>query len=510
MYAIGHTAPSLLAAYMAAVLAGGPGAVLSHRAAAYLLKLWRGLAPAPEITVPSTAERSRPGVVIHRVRSLHPRDVCVVDGIPVTIVPRVLLDLAPSLAPAELTRACHEAWVHHRVTPEMVEACIARNPHKKGAAKLRRALGSDVTLSKLEDLFLALPKAHGVPLPRTNIDVEGDKVDCHWEQHRLTVELITFRYHATRYGFENDNERRRRSSHVAYTYGDIVERGDATVADLSHRLEQAAAALDDSSASRNLHYAPLSYARMRRTLVIAGALLACAMPAPVHAAAAAKPPKLGATLETCATSPLPVQRIAAFVGSMPARANAPRMQMRFELERRHEGERRWRRLKAEGFGVWERAKPNVAGFVFTKRVTGLPVPATYRALVRFRWLAADGATVKRAHARTPACRQPDLRPNLVPGALTGALDAQQAGLAVYSLVVRNTGRSAAGPFSVRVGGASAEVEGLEAGEERAVTVSGLACVPLLAVVVRVDADRRIEESAERGNGARRQCPLALG
>lgn len=243
VYAVGHVAPSLQALYMAAVLAGGAGATLSHRAAGYLLKLLRlRWPPAPEITVPTTAHRRRAGIVIHRVRALHPRDVCVVDGIRMTTVPRVLLDLAPSLSPAELTRACHEAWVHHRVTPPMVEACIARNPHKKGAAKLRRALGSDVTLSKLEDLFLALLKANGVPLPRTNIGVEGDKVDCHWEQHGLTVELITFGYHATRYGFETDAERRRRSNHVAYTYGDVVERGDATVRDLRRRLEQAAAA----------------------------------------------------------------------------------------------------------------------------------------------------------------------------------------------------------------------------------------------------------------------------
>jgi len=242
VYALGHTAPSLHAAYMAAVLAGGFGAALSHNAAGYLLKVLRGLPPRPEITVPTTNRRSRPGIVIHRVRSLHPRDVCVVDAIPMTIVPRVLLDLAPSLKPADLTRACHEAWVHHRVTPAMVEACIARNPHKKGAAKLRRALGADVTLSKLEDLFLALLKTHGVPLPRTNVDVEGDKVDCLWEQHGLTVELITFRYHATRHGFETDNERRRRSRHIAYTYGDVVERGAATVADLWQRLDQASAA----------------------------------------------------------------------------------------------------------------------------------------------------------------------------------------------------------------------------------------------------------------------------
>jgi len=252
---------------------------------------------------------------------------------------------------------------------------------------------------------------------------------------------------------------------------------------------------------------------MGRILIVGALLLsggAFAAPAPAAAAAPAKPPKLAATLETCTTSPLPVERIASFVGSMPARASAPRMQMRFELERRRAGERRWRRLKAEGFGVWERADPDVAGFVFTKRVTGLPVPASYRALVSFRWLTAGGAVVKRAHARTRACRQPDLRPNLVPGALSGAPDAQQPGMAFYALVVRNTGRSAAAAFSVSVGSGAAEVAMLAAGEERTVAVVAPACIPLVPIVVRVDADRRIEESEERGNGARRECPLAFG
>ena len=251
---------------------------------------------------------------------------------------------------------------------------------------------------------------------------------------------------------------------------------------------------------------------MRRSLILAVAVL-FALPATsaavAAAAAAGEPPKLGAELETCTTSALPVERIASFVGSMPARAHAPRMQMRFDLERRRPGEQHWRRLQAKGFGVWERARPKVAGLVFTKRVTGLPVPASYRALVRFRWLTAGGTTVKRAHARTAACRQPDLRPNLVPGELTAALDAQP-GFAIYTLVVHNAGRSAASPFSVTVGAGSAEVAGLEAGEERAVAVVAPVCIPLLPIVVRVDADRRVGESAEGGNGSRRQCPLALG
>ena len=72
--------------------------------------------------------------------------------------------------------------------------------------------------------------------------VDGDKVDCHWTQYGLTVELITFRYHATRHGFENDNARRRRSRHIAYTYGDVVDDGAATAADVRERLEGAAGA----------------------------------------------------------------------------------------------------------------------------------------------------------------------------------------------------------------------------------------------------------------------------
>jgi hypothetical protein len=236
VYAVGHVAPSVDGEYMAAVLAAGEGAVLSHRAAAYKLGLLRGVRPAAEVTVPTTADRGRPGIVIHRVCSLDALDISVLDGIPVTVVPRILLDLAPTTSPTELTRLCHEAWVRHECGQRSVEACIARNPAKKGASRLRKALGADVTLSALEEGFLELLRAHRLLLPRTNIDHRGDKVDCHWPEHDLTVELVSYRYHATRHAFEHDVARRRRSNHVAYTYGDIYERGTRTIADLRARL----------------------------------------------------------------------------------------------------------------------------------------------------------------------------------------------------------------------------------------------------------------------------------
>jgi len=233
VYAVGHAAPSLHGDLMAAVLACGEGAVLSHQSAGHLLEVLPRRPAKPEVTVPTGAHRKRPGIVIHRVTYLDLLDASSLRGIPVTIVPRVLLDLAPRLAAQELTRACHEAWIRHRTTPAHVERCIARNPTKNGATRLRRALGADVTLSVLEDAFLELLERHGLPAPRTNIDHKGDKVDCHWPEHDLTVELLSYHFHASRRAFEADVARRRRSNHVAFTYGDVFERGAQTATELA-------------------------------------------------------------------------------------------------------------------------------------------------------------------------------------------------------------------------------------------------------------------------------------
>ena len=237
VYSIGRPVATLRGNYIAAVLACGLGAVLSHWAAAKLLRLLKfRRVPPPEVTVPTLAGRARPGIKVHRVAELHPLDTMWVGSIRTTSVPRTLLDLAPSLSLAQLSRACHEAWIQHDTTPAQVVACIERNPGKPGAQRLRRALGTDVTLSELEDGFLALLRRHGLPLPRTNIDLDGDKVDCHWPHNGLTVELQSYRFHGSRHAFEADISRRRRSSHVAFSYGDVFERGEATVRELAPRL----------------------------------------------------------------------------------------------------------------------------------------------------------------------------------------------------------------------------------------------------------------------------------
>jgi hypothetical protein len=239
--------------------------------------------------------------------------------------------------------------------------------------------------------------------------------------------------------------------------------------------------------ARNLDSPRLSYQRVGRLSWI-GAVLVALLAAAGSAAAQDQPPALTAAVETCAVSALPAQRVVSFVGSMPAIAGAQVMRMRFDLERRMDGEPRWRPLRGvPGFGAWERSDPGRAGFVFHKRVDGLQVPAGYRAVVWFRWEDAGGRIVRRARRRTATCAQPDMRPNLVPGALTGAFDAR--------------------PFSVRVGRGTAEVAGLAPQQERTVLVVAPICLAGTTTPTAVDADGRVDESSESGNAAARRCPL---
>jgi very-short-patch-repair endonuclease len=228
VYRVGHQAPSLRAGYLAAVLACGEGAVLRGRAAAHLMRLVRGPAPPPEVMTPT--ERDIEGIRTCRSRRIDPRDVTIFDGIPITTVPRTLVDVAPGLAADELARACHEAGVLYRTTPAQVEAVLARRPTSPGAAKIRSILLGDVrvTLSKLERRFLELLREYGLPLSETNRPAGSRRVDCRWPDRRLTVELDSYRYHNSRHAWEQDRQREREArargdEFRRYTYGDVME-----------------------------------------------------------------------------------------------------------------------------------------------------------------------------------------------------------------------------------------------------------------------------------------------
>jgi len=161
---------------------------------------------------------------------MDPREAMTFHGIPVTTVPRVLVDSAAELTPDELARACHEAGVRYRATPVQVEAVLARRPNSRGAANLRAILRGDVrvTLSTLERAFLTVLRDAGLPLPRTNRVAGGRRVDCRWPQEGLTVELDGYRYHHSRHAWEQDRRREREArargdEFRRYTYGDVFE-----------------------------------------------------------------------------------------------------------------------------------------------------------------------------------------------------------------------------------------------------------------------------------------------
>jgi hypothetical protein len=179
---------------MAAVLACGESAVVSHRAAASLWGMrppWQG---EVDVTVTARHPRDKPGVRVHRVRHLDARDVTRRDGIPVTTVPRTLVDLSDVLTAHQLANVIHEAAFRKLFDERAVRAAMTRANGRHNLHVLSQALdlnktGSAGTRSELEDRFLALTCKSGLPEPLVNTKVQDLEVDFHWPQLSLIVEV---------------------------------------------------------------------------------------------------------------------------------------------------------------------------------------------------------------------------------------------------------------------------------------------------------------------------------
>jgi hypothetical protein len=155
------------ACWLAAVLACGPGAVLSHRSAAALWEIAADSATAVDVTVPSqNGRRRRPGIRIHRSGRLSPAEVTVHLGIPVTTVARTLLDLADVASRQSLKRAIDESEYRRRFDLQALLAVVEGNPGRRGARLLTLAQRPpELTRSELERRFLELVERHGLPRP---------------------------------------------------------------------------------------------------------------------------------------------------------------------------------------------------------------------------------------------------------------------------------------------------------------------------------------------------------
>jgi hypothetical protein len=241
VYRVGHAAPSVEAAFIAAVKACGEGAALSGRAAGYLLGLVKRPPPRPEVTAPR--ERRVEGIRTKRAR----RATIKVRGIPVTSVPETLVDLAAELPADELARACHEAGVKYGTTPRHIEAVLKRRPNARGAKKLRAIMSGEtpVTLSEMERVCFEVLRASGLPLPEANRVASERRVDLRWPG-RLTVELDSYRYHNSRHSWEQGMRRQREArargeEFRRYSWTDVTEETDEMVTEIRRLLSSGSA-----------------------------------------------------------------------------------------------------------------------------------------------------------------------------------------------------------------------------------------------------------------------------
>jgi hypothetical protein len=184
--------------WMAAVLAAGPGAALSHRSAAHL----HGLRPTSreriEVIVPGASARTVAGVDVHRSVTLTPTDVTTVNSIPTTTLARTILDLA-----AVVEQRTVEVVIGETVNRDLFDLWAindqqARNPKHPGTPRLRAALGPDragLTDSALEELFIAIWWPTGLPRPHTRFHIDPAdgkpliRADFAWPDAKFDLEL---------------------------------------------------------------------------------------------------------------------------------------------------------------------------------------------------------------------------------------------------------------------------------------------------------------------------------
>jgi very-short-patch-repair endonuclease len=210
---------------MAAVLACGQRAALSHRSAA----CHRGLRPdnraTVDVSVPRRSGRSRGKIEVHATSTLAPQDVTVWEGIPCTSVARTLVDLGDVVPARAVERAVEQAEVLRVFDAAAVEEVLARVGPRRGAGVLRRVLGGleelGVVANDFEGAFLAICRTAALPQPAVNawliVDDQAIKADFLWRKERVIVETDGRAAHGTRQAFESDRLRDQRAIVAGYT-----------------------------------------------------------------------------------------------------------------------------------------------------------------------------------------------------------------------------------------------------------------------------------------------------
>lgn len=220
VYAVGHRRLRREGLWLAAVLAGGPGAALSHRSAAAAWGLQGDRSTRVDVTVGGARGRAVRGLDVHRTR-LRPLETTTRHGLRITTPARTLLDLADVVSAPQLERALEEAARLRLYDGRALRRCLERANGRRGRARLQAAIdlidpAAGETRSRTETLALRIVEAGGLPRPLVNTLVGDDEVDLLWRQQRLIVELDSRGHHLTPRAFEED--RRRDARHLAAGY----------------------------------------------------------------------------------------------------------------------------------------------------------------------------------------------------------------------------------------------------------------------------------------------------
>jgi len=237
LYAVGHRSITREGRWLAAVLACGPRAALAGISAAHLLGLIRHWHIDPvHVCVSDLSKRSPRGVIVHRPRSLDPRDLTRCRGIPVTTATRTVFDLASMVTPKVLREAFEQGEYLELIDRPRLTALLDGASGRRGLGALRELAGAEAiplsrTRSKLERLALSICRNHGLPIPGVNVPLLDYEVDLHWPQARFVVEADGGRHVGERR--DRDNARDvtlARAGHLVRRYTDQALRDEDAVA----------------------------------------------------------------------------------------------------------------------------------------------------------------------------------------------------------------------------------------------------------------------------------------
>ncbi len=211
VYLVGHSAITEVGTMAAAVLACGPGAMLSHRSAAFLWGLLPFWADPIHVSLAASHRRPRPGIKLHRIGPPHRRDVRRRELVPVTAPARTILDLAETSEGRDLELALNEGRTRKLVYRSELLALKERTPGRRGWSSLLPLLRidgeDDFSRQEAEKLMLRLIRSAQLPAPRRNVRVHGYELDFFWPELGLNVEVDGYQWHSARHSLNRDRDR---------------------------------------------------------------------------------------------------------------------------------------------------------------------------------------------------------------------------------------------------------------------------------------------------------------